>query len=53
MLVCVFPGVVYQSQGLQENAALVQEAGVVAGWGPCHKLEKKGDSMVARLGVIL
>ena len=40
MIVCVFPGVVYQSQGLQENAALVQKVDVVAHWGPCHKLEK-------------
>ena len=53
MLVCVFSDVVYQSQGLQENAALVQEVGVVADWGPCHKIRKNGDSAVARLGVIL
>ena len=53
MLVCVFPGVVYQSQGLQENVALVLGVGVVADWGPCHRLEKNGDSVVARLGVIL
>ena len=53
MLVCVFPGVVYQSRGLQENAALFEEVDVVADWGPCHKLEKNGHSAVAKLGVIL
>ena len=32
--------VVYQSQGLQENIALVLGVGVVADWGPCHRLKK-------------
>ena len=52
MLVCVFPDVIYQSQGLQGNVALVLGVGEVADWGPCHR-PKYGDSAVARLGVIL
>ena len=40
MLVCVFPGVICQSQGLQGDIALVQGIDVVADWGPCCKLEK-------------
>ena len=49
----MFPDVVYQSQGLQENVALVLGVGEVADWGPCHRPKKNGDSAVARLGVIL
>ena len=36
---CV-PDVVDQSQGLQENVALVLGVGVAADWGPCLRLKK-------------
>ena len=40
MLVCAIPDLACQSQGLLGNIASVLEAGVVVGWGLCHRLEK-------------
>ena len=40
MPVCVFLGVVYQSQGLLENIALVIGVGEVATWDLCHRLKR-------------
>ena len=40
MLICVFPGSAYQSQGLLGNVAWIQAIGVGGGWGLCHILRR-------------
>ena len=53
MVAYEFPDAVCLSWDLQGIIACVLEVDVVVSWDPCHKLEKNGDSAVAKLGVIL
>ena len=40
MLICVFPGLVYQNQDLLGNVAWVPEVGVRGDWDLCHILRR-------------